>query len=320
LMMDTGTLPTPDVFYVNYLKAFMQPEAVPAVVLMLQGLSLKTAQEVVQLTMARTSAVTPAAVRRTRQMLSAQHPGLESLDTEYDFYEWPVELKEWLVLNDPYFLDLATPAKLVPRGILLSGEPGTGKSMSAAVLAKHWDVPLFRLDVSLSLNRYLGESEGRIARSMSLIEQSAPCVWLLDEVEKLFGGHGDEGTTDRILSQLLWWLQSHTSRVVTVMTTNDFHQLPKELYRPGRIDKVIHTEMLPLSRAKAFAEKTYESVLGRPLTAKREKILTQNLGFKNQGTFSHAEVRTMVYTLIKTWLKDEKPDKKASLDKETNIV
>jgi SpoVK/Ycf46/Vps4 family AAA+-type ATPase len=78
------------------------------------------------------------------------------------------------------FGNLNTPEKLVPRGLLLAGDPGTGKSMASMVLAKHWDIPLFRLDVSASLNRWLGESESRIARNLSLIEQNAPCVFLLD--------------------------------------------------------------------------------------------------------------------------------------------
>jgi ATPases of the AAA+ class len=306
LVYDTGILQTPPEFYRQYLQEFVTPEEIEPLVQQLKGLSLKSAQEVVQLTMARSNSIVPHEVRKTRQMMGGETSGLSQLDTEYDFYQWPHALQEWLALNDSYFLDLNTPPQLVPRGLLLDGEPGVGKSMAAKVLAKHWDVPLFRLDVSTALNRYLGESESRIARNLQVIEQNAPCVWLLDECEKLFATNGDEGTTQRILSQILWWLQAHTSRVLTVMTTNNLATIPKELYRAERLDKVLHLEKLSLSSAKAFATQVYESVLKTPLLPKRAKVIRDLLDKGDKGTYSHAEVRVLVYECIKqqNWLKD----------------
>jgi hypothetical protein len=307
LVYDTGILQTPTQFVRQYLKEFVSDGAYSeAVVAQLKGLSLKTAQEVVQLTMARVQSVAPQEIRKTRQMMGGETPGLTTLDTDYDFYEWPKALKDWLELNNGYFLDLETPVQLVPRGLLLDGEPGVGKSMAAMALAKHWDVPLFRLDVSTSLNRYLGESESRIARNLNVIEQNAPCVWLLDEVEKLFATNGDEGTTQRILSQILWWLQYHRSRVLTVMTTNNLSIIPKELYRAERLDRVLHLEKLPLSASKLFAAKVYESVLGAPIPLKRQKVLRDLLDKGDKGTYAHAEVRVLVYEQIKSnnWLKE----------------
>ena len=299
LVYDTGILQTPPQFYRDYLKDFATLEQIEPIVQQLKGLSLKTAQEVVQLTMARVQSIAPHEVRKTRQMMGGETPGLSQLDTDYDFYEWPYALKEWLDLNDGYFLDGETPPQLVPRGLLLDGEPGVGKSMAAMVLAKHWDVPLFRLDVSTSLNRYLGESESRIARNLNVIEQNAPCVWLMDEVEKLFITNGDEGTTQRILSQMLWWLQYHKARVLTIMTTNNLASIPKELYRAERLDKVLHLEKLPLSAAKTFAAKVYESVLGHPIPVKRFKMIRELLEKGDKGTYAHAEVRVLVYDAIK---------------------
>ena len=307
LVYDTGILQTPTVFIEQYLKEFVEPEQIHAVTQQLKGLSLKTAQEVVQLTMARVQSIAPHEVRKTRQMMGGETPGLTTLDTEYDFYEWPQPLQDWLNLNDSYFLDLNTPQQLMPRGLLLAGEPGVGKSMASMVLAKHWDVPLFRLDVSTSLNRYLGESESRIARNLSVIEQNAPCVWLLDEAEKLFATNGDEGTTQRIMSQMLWWLQWHKARVLTVMTTNNLSILPKELYRPERLDKVLHLEKLTLSAAKAFALRVYTSVLKTPPPMKRLKVIRDVLDKGDKGTYAHAEVRVLVYELVKKngWLTPE---------------
>jgi hypothetical protein len=304
LIYDAGSLPTPDSFYRGYLQEFVPEAHMPPILHVLKGLSLKTAQEVVQLTMARCGSMQAHEIRKTRQMMGGEHPGLTTLDTDYDFYEWPKPLKEWLDLNDKYFLNTDTPAQLIPRGLLLAGEPGVGKSMASKVLAKHWDIPLFRLDVSTSLNRYLGESESRIARNLSLIEQNAPCVWLLDEAEKLFGVGGDEGTTRRILSQILWWLQSHKARVLTLMTTNDLPALPKELYRAERLDKVIHIEKLQLTAAKTFASKVYQSVLEQPPPMKRLKLLRDTIEHTQKSTFAHAEIRVLVYELIKSegWL------------------
>jgi len=307
LVYDTGILQTPPEFYRAFLKEFVTPEQVDPIVQQLKGLSLKTAQEVVQLTMARVQSIAPHEVRKTRQLMGGETPGLMVLDTEYDFYEWPAPLKEWLDLNESYFLDLNTPPALVPRGLLLDGAPGIGKTMAAKVLAKHWDVPLFRLDVSTSLNRYLGESESRIARNLAVIEQNAPCVWLMDEVEKLFVSNGDEGTTSRILSQMLWWLQYHQARVLTIMTTNDFHAIPKELYRAERLDKVLRLEKLTLSAARAFAARVYEAVLQTQPTAKRLKVLRDVLERGDKPTYAHAEVRVLVYEAIKTnhWLEKD---------------
>lgn len=307
LVYDTGILQTPPVFYREYLKDFVTPEQIEPIVQQLKGLSLKSSQEVVQLTMARAHSIAPHEVRKTRQMMGGETPGLMVLETDYDFYEWPHALREWLTLNDRYFLDLNTPQPLVPRGLLLGGEPGVGKTMAAKVLAKHWDVPLFRLDVSTSLNRYLGESESRIAKNLAVIEQNAPCVWLMDEVEKLFVSNGDEGTTQRILSQVLWWLQYHQARVLTIMTTNNLESIPKELYRAERLDKVLHLEKLPMSAAKAFAAKVYEAVLGHPIPPKRAKMLRELLEKSDKGMYAHAEVRVLAYDAIKTnnWLKND---------------
>lgn len=308
LVYDTGILQTPLEFYRDYLKEFVPVDQIEPIVLHVKGMSLKNMQEVVQLTMARSQSIAPNEIRKTRQMMGGVTPGLTQLDTEYDFYEWPKALQEWVTLNDAYFLDLNTPDQLVPRGILLDGEPGVGKSMSAMVLAKHWDVPLFRLDMARNLNRYLGVSEERVDNNLQLIEQNAPCVWLLDEVEKIFASNGDEGTTQRMLSQLLWWLQARKARVITVMTTNNLSVIPKELYRPERIDKVIHLEKLPLSAAKVFASKVYESVLGAPPSLKRQKQMRDTLDSADKGTYAHAEVRVVVYELIKKagWIDVEK--------------
>lgn len=298
LIMDVGPLPTPPEMLSDFLSTFVEEDALPGVLQAVQGLSLKETKDILQLTMARSGTYSPSEIRSTRLMLNGNTPGLESVDTHLDFYVMPKEADHWLTLNTPYFLNPKTPQKLVPRGVLAVGEPGVGKSTLAQAIAGRLNIPLFRLDFAGNLTRWLGESENRITRNLQIIEQNAPCVWLLDEVEKLFGGSGDEGTTQRILSQILWWLQYHKSRVITVMTTNNLSLLPKELYRPGRIDRVITIEKLKLDEAKLFASKVFTSILGVPPILRQQKTMRELLD-KKGGPLAHADVVEFVADLIK---------------------
>jgi ATP-dependent 26S proteasome regulatory subunit len=128
----------------------------------------------------------------------------------------------------------------MPRGLLFNGPPGTGKTSGAKWVAHQLGVPLFRVDVAGAKGRFVGDSETTLALNLSRVDQEEPCVALIDEVEKLFGHDShDSGTTAGMLSQMLWWLAEHKSRVLTIMTTNNDKILPKELYREGRIDEVM---------------------------------------------------------------------------------
>jgi SpoVK/Ycf46/Vps4 family AAA+-type ATPase len=231
-------------------------------------------------------------------MLVGSTPGLQNLDTTYDFYETPKTLSTWLEINKKYFLQESGMERLVPRGLLLAGPPGVGKSMAASVIAHDWDLPLFRLDVGATMNRWLGETEGRVYRSLSLVDANSPCVLLVDEVEKLFSTTEDGGTTQRVLSQLLWWLQFRRSRVLVVMTTNNLKSIPQELYRPGRIDKVITLELLTAAQATKFSVRVLESVTGKPATTKQLDVIKDTFWISAEH-YSHAQVTEMVYDMVK---------------------
>lgn len=305
LIIDCGTLPTPVKPMMSLIEEFVEPIYAPGVSQVLKGLSLKRIDEILKLTRARVGDVTAPEVRRTRSQVGETVQGLYPVDTTYDFYDFPPKLSKWLALNKPYFLDVKTPAKLVPRGVLLDGPPGVGKSMSAKAIAHELGVPLYRLDIASTLNRYIGESEARVNRSLALLEREGPCVLLLDEVEKVFSDKDDGGVTNRIMSQLLWWLADHQSRVLTVMTTNDVTSIPPELYRTGRVDMVMKIPRMGFTDARTFANMVYKGVMSKAPITKHLHTISEALKVTGTDDYSHAEVAELVYTQIKQhqWLK-----------------
>jgi ATPase family associated with various cellular activities (AAA) len=203
-----------------------------------RGLTLKSASEVIRLVLTHDKALSIPAVLRERARMVGKLKGLSLVETNTLCYLPDDALAAWVKVERPYF-EGATDARLIPRGLLFCGIPGTGKTQGAKYIARELGVPLYRLDMASSLAKWVGESEANFGRVLSMLDQEEPCVFLIDEVEKLFESGEDSGTTSRILSQLLWWLQEHTSRILTIMTTNNLSALPGELYRRGRIDRTM---------------------------------------------------------------------------------
>ncbi len=132
-----------------------------------------------------------------------------------------------------------------PRGMLLLGVPGCGKSLSAKAVAAEWQMPLLRLDPSNLYNKYIGESERNFKRAMRTAEQIAPVVLWIDELEKAFaaGGSEDGGVSQRILGSFLTWMQDRTGDVFVVATANDISRLPAEFLRKGRFDEIFFVDL-----------------------------------------------------------------------------
>lgn len=128
-----------------------------------------------------------------------------------------------------------------PKGAMLVGVPGTSKTVSAEILASYLNVPLIGLDMAKVMGSFVGQSERQIANALKIAKGVAPCVLLIDESEKILGGiqssnGSDAGTLNRVMSQLLNFLQQENTGVITIMTSNDVSQLPPELTRTGRLD------------------------------------------------------------------------------------
>lgn len=155
-------------------------------------------------------------------------------------------LRAWLDKQRPLLtMDLRDRGLRPPRGVLLVGVPGCGKSLSAKAIADNWSLPLYRLDLSNIHGQYLGQSEGRLKEALATADRVAPCVLWIDEIEKGLAGSGgsDGGTSSRIVGHFLYWLQEGRARVFVVSTANDISKLPPELFRRGRFDELFFVDL-----------------------------------------------------------------------------
>ncbi|HKG13374.1 MAG TPA: AAA family ATPase [Pyrinomonadaceae bacterium] len=156
-------------------------------------------------------------------------------------------LKAWLEKQRPLLtMDLRERGLRPPRGVLLVGVPGCGKSLSAKAIAANWNLPLYRLDLANIHGQYLGQSEARLKEALTTADRVAPCVLWIDEIEKGLGGAGgagDGGTSARVVGHFLYWLQEGRSRVFVVSTANDIGRLPPELFRRGRFDELFFVDL-----------------------------------------------------------------------------
>ncbi|MBC5795451.1 AAA family ATPase [Sphaerospermopsis sp. LEGE 00249] len=153
-------------------------------------------------------------------------------------------LKQWVRMRQDAFTEEARRYGIPnPKGVLLVGIQGTGKSLSAKTIAHEWRLPLLRLDVGRLFGGIVGESENRIRQMIQLAEAISPCVLWMDEIDKAFGNinsgvDGDSGTSRRVFGTLITWMQEKTSPVFMVATANNVQILPAELLRKGRFDEI----------------------------------------------------------------------------------
>ena len=172
-------------------------------------------------------------------------PAEESLDDIADL----VRLKEWLEKRRLFMEDPQRAAEFgleFPRGVLLVGVPGCGKSLCAKAVAAAWALPLVRLDPGALYDKYIGETEQNFRKAMGSADRLAPLVLWIDEIEKAFaagGGDEDGGTSQRVLGTFLSWLQERRGDVFVVATANDVQRLPAELLRKGRFDETFFVDL-----------------------------------------------------------------------------
>ena len=199
-------------------------------------------------------------------------------------------LFKWLNVRKSFFLDEDVSDGLdTPKGILLLGVQGCGKSLAAKAVAGEWGVPLLKFDVAALYNKYIGETEKNLRQALHAAEQLAPCVLWIDEIEKAIQGGNDEtGTASRVLGTLLTWMAENTSKVFLVATANDVTNLPPELMRKGRIDELFFVD-LPDDAAR---QEIFKVHLGKRNIPCSQDDLSQLIS-ASQG-FSGAEIEQAV--------------------------
>ncbi len=176
--------------------------------------------------------------------------GLEKINVEDGIAFGGLEgLKKWLdekekLLNPEKREEMKKRGIRPPRGILLMGVPGCGKSLSAKAIADRWQRPLYRLDFATIQGRYVGQSEQQLKEAFETAEHVSPCILWIDEIEKGLSGVSDSsGVTTRLIGQFLFWLQECTKDVFIVATANNVKELPAELLRKGRFDEIFFIDL-----------------------------------------------------------------------------
>jgi ATPases of the AAA+ class len=202
-------------------------------------------------------------------------------------------LKDWLEARKDCFSEKARKFKITPpKGILLIGTPGTGKSLIAKAVASAWKRPMLRLDMGKVFGSLVGESESNLRKCLHLSEAISPCVLFVDELEKAFAGAksgaNDSGVTRRLFGSFLTWLQEKTADVFLVATANNVQDLPPELLRGGRFDSIFWVD-LPEEAQRQEILKIHLNKTERPLKLYNIPMLAQAC-----KTFSGAEIEVWV--------------------------
>jgi AAA+ superfamily predicted ATPase len=219
-----------------------------------RGLTLKEAENVLAKTIildARLDAADVSVVFSEKQQIIRKSGLLEYYESheQLEHVAGLEFLKNWLVKRGLAFSDRAADFGLpAPRGVLLLGVQGCGKSLCAKAASSLWKMPLLRLDIGRMFGSLVGSSEENMRRAIQTAESVAPAILWVDEIDKAFGGAtgssgSDGGTSNRVFGTFLTWLSEKTSPVFVIATANDISQLPPELLRKGRLDEIFFVDL-----------------------------------------------------------------------------
>lgn len=255
-------------------------------------------------------------IRRSKDRLFSNISGLEKIPVrEQDSVVGGLfALQEWCRRKK----NLLTPEKrdeLVgrglkpPRGILLVGVPGCGKSLSAKSIAASWKLPLYRLDFATVQGSYVGQSERQLKEAFSMAEAVSPCILWIDEIEKGLSGAGTDstGVSTRMVGQFLFWLQECSKMVFVVATANDVSKLPPELLRRGRFDEIFFVDLPSEEERRSILSLYMEKYLSFTLSGPfAEELVEITEGFS--GADLESAARDLGYMRV------EDPDTPLTMD------
>ncbi|MEZ6062810.1 MAG: AAA family ATPase [Planctomycetaceae bacterium] len=222
-------------------------------VLNLRGLTRSEAVQVVESIILDDQTLNTSDLQRVidaKRRLLESAGSLESMTIDFDISEVGGlhGLKKWLAQRRGGFTEKARQFGIQPpRGVLMLGVPGCGKSLCAKAVAADWQMPLLRLDPGVLYQKYVGESENQLRQAIQQAEAMAPVVLWIDEIEKAFASaatsSADGGLSQRMFGTLLSWMQDHREPIFIVATANDISALPPELMRKGRFDEVFFIDL-----------------------------------------------------------------------------
>lgn len=217
-------------------------------------------------------------------------------------------LKEWFVRKAKVYKNMEKAQKYgvdMPKGVLIAGVPGCGKSLNAKAAANLFEVPLLRLDMGRLMGKYVGESEGNLRKAIALAETIAPCILWIDELEKAFAGIGSGSggaeVTTRLFGNFLTWMQEKESPTFVVATANDITKLPPELLRKGRFDEIFYVG-LPDEKER---EKIFSIHIKKRRPQDLKNIKIEELVVKTEG-YSGADIEGVIKDAVETAFADDK--------------
>ena len=228
-----------------------------------QGLSLERIRRVLSKIIAKNGEIddsSPPLILQEKKQIIQQTQLLEFClnDKNLDDLGGLDVFKQWLQVRDQAFSQEAIKYGLpYPKGLLLVGVQGTGKSVAAKIIAHEWQLPLLRLDFGRLFASLIGQSEQRVRKMIEIAEALSPCVLWVDEIDKAFAGaqsSGDSGTTSRVLATFITWLSEKTSPVFVVSTANNIELIPPEILRKGRFDEMFFLNLPTREEREAIFE------------------------------------------------------------------
>jgi cytidylate kinase len=241
------------------------PDELNKVVTALTGLTVFEIDNIIAKCIVQHRKLDPTYINREKRSIIRKSGVLDFYESEGDMtlVGGLTHLKAWVATRgkafSPKAKDFGLPA---PKGLLLVGVPGTGKSLVAKTIGRAWSMPVLKLDMGSLFNMYVGESEANMRKALQTAEALAPCVLWIDEIEKSVGSGNDGGTSVRVLGHLLNWMQEKKKEVFVVATANDVSKVPPEMLRKGRFDEMFFVD-LPTPRERADILRIHITRFGR---------------------------------------------------------
>ena len=237
-----------------------------------------------------------------KQTLFNEIAGLEAIEVADDFQIAGLDnLKEWLyekkILMDPTKKEeLAKRGIAAPRGILLTGVPGCGKSLCSKATASIFNIPLYRLDLATVQGQYVGQSEKQLKEALDTAEYVSPCVLWIDEIEKGLK-ESNSSVTSKMIGQFLFWLQECEKPVFVIASANSVESLPPELIRKGRFDEIFFVDLPNASERKQLLKLYSNKYLKVEISEElKNKLVSITEGFASADI--EATIRNIAYKLI----------------------